>query len=268
MKNEVDEFLKQVQGDKKEDTFIENKSDPLGTSDTDEDKGTEGDKGTDQTKNGDDQSDKALPYHKDPKLQRYIEKEIKKRMIAPAAVAPTTGAQASESTLDQGEEILTRIIGNDTPEKVRAIKDFKVYLSGLKDQGAQQALDKIRTQEAEAEAEFAQERETLISAFESLEEEFDVDLTSSTPAAEKERNAYIDFIKRIAPKNADGDVVHYPDFKETYKMFKAQQKPGNDNKRAKDIASRSMARSTDSGAAPTGGKTWKDVDRIFTKLQN
>lgn len=252
-KSEVDSFLEEVGNSEVKADPFESEADPL----VPREKVEKGDLGK-----GSEDGEK-VPFHKDPKVQRFIEKEISKRLkdVKPAPAAPTG------DTVDQGEEILTRIIGNDTPEKVRAIKDFKTYLSGLEEKGAQKALSQLQEQADAEKAEEAKAQEELVTAFDAIEEEFGVDLTSNSPTARKERNDFVDFIKRISPKDADGNIIQYPDLQETWSIFKSSKAPDT-KRRAKDIATRSMDRSTDSGSAPTGGKTWKDVDRIFSRLSS
>lgn len=255
MKDEVNEFLSQVKGEAKGDPFIPDESDPLADSLN----------GGTKVPDAKDEGDKAIPYHKDPKVQRFIEKEIAKRIkdVKPAEVQKLA-SDAGMGT-DELTETLIEIIGNDTPQKVAAVKKFRSQLEVLKKSGAEEALGQL---EQRAQAERAQETEAmeeLTTAFENIEDEFGVDLTSNSAMAQKERNEFIDFVKRVSPKDANGDVSQYPDFGETYKLFKSTQKPAS-NSRAKDLASRSMNRSADAGSAPTSGKTWKDIDRIFSKL--
>lgn len=260
MPNEVDDFLSQVKGESKGDPFIADESDPLAS----KGEGTKSEIVTDKVED----DTKPLPFHKDPKVQRYIEREIGKRIkdIKPSEVqqfAKEVGVSEDELT-----DTLVEIIGNDTPQKVAAVKKFRSQLEGLKKAGAQEALSEIRQQAEADQAEQAEAVEEINEAFDAIEEEFDVDLTSNTTAARKERNDFIDFVKRVSPKDENGDVMQYPDFQETWKLFQSTKKPSTDNKRAKDIASRSMTRSTDSGSAPTSGKSWKDIDRIWSKLPN
>lgn len=250
MPNEVDEFLGDVKGEEKGDPFVV-EPDPLDVkSDSTVDKVVVEDKG-----------DKPLPFHKDPKVQRFIEKEIGKRMkdIKPAE------AKEQPSTEDELTETLTEIIGNDTPQKVAAIKKFRTQLGQLEERGAEKALSELRQRAEDERAEEAKAVEEISNAFDAIEEEFDVDLTSNTTLAKKERSDFVDFIKRISPKDENGDVLQYPDFTETWKLFQSTKKPV-DNKKAKDLASRSIGRSSDAGSTPTTGKTWKDVDKIFAKL--
>lgn len=254
MANEVDNFLEQVDGKEAPDPLVKDESDPLANTTSDKKEVV-----------GDDNDDKPLPFHKDPKVQRYIEKEIGKRIkdIRPNDAPSPKG---DESTEDELTDTLVEIIGNDTPQKIAAIKRFRSQLGTLEERGAERALAQLRQQADAEQLEVQQAQEELATAFDNIEEEFDVDLTSNTSIARKERGDFIDFIKRVSPKNSDGDVIQYPDFTETWKLFQSTKKPV-DNKRAKDLAARGMDRSTDSGTAPTKGQTWKDVEREFAKFK-
>ena len=211
------------------------------------------------------EEEKPLPFHKDPKVQRYIQTEIEKAQKS----QPSVERQFIEDTKqddDEGTAILERIIGNDTPEKVAAIKDFKKYLSTLEEKGADRALSQLQKQEEEARQEEAQASEEIEQGFEDIEETFGVDISSNTPTARKTRNEFIDFIKRVAPKDSEGNVVALPDLTETFELYQSTQtKPSNT--RAKELATRSMARSNNTSEAPQEKDvSWKSVDKWFGSL--
>jgi hypothetical protein len=208
--------------------------------------------------------EKPLPFHKDPKVQRYIQKEVEKltRDIKPNVIAGVT-------SVDEADEILTRIIGNDTPEKVSAIKDFKKYLSGLEEKGAQKALSTIQEERQREVQEEEKAVEELNQGFDGIEETFGVDITSNTPQAKKTRNDFVDFINRVSPKDEYGQVVQLPDLENTFALFQEmnQNKKPSTN-RAKELASKSMARSTDASNAPTTtDNSWKAVEKAFSKIR-
>lgn len=249
-KNEVDSFLDGLD-QSPEDPLAPVIEDPLALKE-------EGEKPVDEEK-----PEKAIPFHKDPKIQKFIEKEIRKGL---ESIKPESPASKKEEK-DDSADIIDRIIGNDTPEKVAAGKEFRKYLSSLEERGAERALNQLSQQaEQERQAE-AEAEEELSSGFESVEDAFGIDLTSNIPATRKLRGEFIDFITRIAPKDKDGEVTEFPDFEETYKLFKDMRKP-EPNTRAKELSSRSMGRSSDASTIPKNtGNTWKDVDKIFSNMK-
>ncbi len=113
--------------------------------------------------------EKPLPFNKDPKVQKYLEKrekEIEERLSSKFGDRVKETTQAPDTRMD---EVLTRIIGNDTPERVQGVKDMKELLMGLKGEARAEALAEIESrQNAEVQADRAAEEE-LENAFENIE---------------------------------------------------------------------------------------------------
>lgn len=245
----VDEFLEQVNEDKtlkpEADPFagvtVEQKEEPVVKEEKEE---------------------KPLPFHEDPKVKRYIEKEVAKLT---RNLTPTQEAQFREEVSDKPDlvDAFTKIIGNDTAEKVNALNLLKETIEGIRSEArsATEMLEAERRADYEAEAE-------LDKGFDDIENDFDVDITSNDPQARKTRNEFIDFIKRVAPKNEYGEVVEYPDFHETFSLFQETRKKTPVANRAKDLAARSMERGGDASAPPVPDDTsWKGVEKFFAKLK-
>lgn len=253
--NEVDEFLGGLDNSPKDDVFKPEVADPFKREDTK----VEGDEKKD---------DKPLPFHQDPKVQRFIAKEVEKRLGDRQPEVERFVQETKSEESDEVMDVLTRIIGNDTPEKLAAIKDFKKVLGNLEEKGAQRALAQLDAQANEERQAEIEAQNELADGFQAIEDTFDVDLTSSNPQAKKERSEFVDFIKRVSPKDEDGQVTSFPDLEETYKLFKETKKPESNN-RAKELSSRSMARSSDaSNVQQTGDKSWRAVEKIFSKFNS
>lgn len=209
--------------------------------------------------------EKPLPFHKDPKVQRYVEKEIAKAL---KDVKPSEVQTFTKETEDEISDVLVRIIGNDTPEKQAAVKDFRKVLGGLEERGAQKALQEFK---AQADAKVEEDRKAqaeLDESFDEIEETFNVDLSSNAPSARKTRSEFVEFVQKIAPKNAGGEVTAFPDMNSAWEEFQERSKRQvPSNSKAKELASRSMSRSTDATAIPQNkGTSWKEVEKIFSKL--
>lgn len=203
-----------------------------------------------------------VPFHKDPKVQRYIQKEIAKatKDITPKQV------ERFNSETDDGEDLVgafRTILGDDTPEKVNALKALERTMNSIKQEArsAKAEIQAVRLAERQAE-------ETLTQGFESIEEQFDVDLTSSAPQARKTKAEFIEFIETIAPKDEYGEIKEFPDFERSFEIFQSLRAKAQPVTRAKELASRSMARASDASAIPEPqSHTWKDVEKMFSKLQ-
>lgn len=254
MENEVDKFLEGIEGNEKnDDPFQPESKDPFATDVVTEKKGEE--------------VEKLLPFNKDPKVQRFIEKEISKRLAEHKPTEVIREVEKVES-VDSITDVLTRIVGNDTPEKVAAVKDLRRELEGLSTKAREEALRGVQKAAEDEREEERKASEQLDNSFEDIEEQYGVDLTSGKPEARKVRADFVDFIKRISPKNEDGEVTEFPDLVQSFEVFKSIQKAPTNN-RAKELASRGMTRSSDASKVPqTGGQSWRDVDKIFSNLKN
>lgn len=203
--------------------------------------------------------EKSLPFHKSPKVQRYVEKQIEKALKG----QPVETQFRKDVEEDMGlPPALVRIVGNDTPEKQEALREFDKYLKGLKGEARQEFLDEMKQQEQAQVAEDNAALEELSTGFEEIEDQYGVDLDSDL----KTRAAFIEFLRKASHKNADGEVDQFADIPSTWEIFQSTQRAAPAS-RAKELATRGMTRSTDTGTAPVTGRSWKDVDRMFAKLE-
>lgn len=195
--------------------------------------------------------EKPLPFNKDPKIQKYLEKrehEIEVRLSE--KFGNKESAVATQSADDRVSDVLTRLIGNDTPEKLSMVKEFKDILGNLKGEARAEALAEIQSmQSAEVEADREAEQE-LENAFENIEETFNVDITSNNPIARKTRQEFVSFVEKIAPKDRNGDIADYPDMVQAFETFSVMKKSTATPSRAKELASRSMSRSAETSSEP------------------
>ena len=255
MSNEVDEFLSGLKGEQNGDPFAPQSEDPF--ENTSETKEIEGEKEEDE---------KPLPFHKDPKVQKFIEKEISKRM---EDFKPSETERFREEIGDKEDEItdvLTRIIGNDTPEKLSAIKDFKKVIMDREDRGAEKALQAIQAERQEEQEVYKDAENEVEQGFENIEETFGIDLDA--PQSSKMRNNFIDFVQKISPKDREGNIVEYADFTESFGLFQEMNKKAMpSNSRNKELASKSISRGSDASNAPVSGdRSWKAVEKLFGRL--
>jgi len=258
MSNETNDFLEQPNTDFNK---SENELDVLdeGSQEDNTQGGTqeEGDE-TDGNENGDENGKKVdtVPFHKDPKVQRYVERQIAKAMESiPKPVVDTPKDE---------DDYYARLIGNDTPEKVAMIREAKERDEKLINQAEERAFSRLtESQKQEAEAD-KKALEQLDSSLEDIEEQYSVDITSNTPVARKLRVDFLKFAERLAPKDRDGNIVDYPDMNTTFEMFQ-EKKPTKQDK-AKDLASRSMNRSAEVSDKPKEKVTFDNVDNLFERM--
>jgi len=206
-----------------------------------------------------------LPFHKNPKVLKFIDKELTKR-LAEIQPAKEVIYQERKEENDKVGDVLTRLIGNDTPEKLSMIKEFKEILTEGTQKAKAEALAEIEArQKAESEADLQAERE-LENAFDNIEETFDVDITSNSPLAKKTRQEFVSFVEKIAPKDRNGDIIDYPDMTSAWETFSEIKKSTSVPSRAKELASRSMARSSEAVSETSKRPTWDLADDFIAGL--
>lgn len=216
--------------------------------------------------------EKALPFHRDPKVQKYVEKQVEKAMAAhkPSAEQQFRSETTGSSDVEDVIAAFTEVVGNDTPEKVRALKALEKTLQGSDERASRKAIEQFQLQQQEAiqqqaEAE-EQAQEELDNYFDEIEDVYGVDLSSNTTSAKQMRSQFIDYVRKIAPKDASGEVSAFPDLVASFEVFQEQVKRAPAT-RAKEFANRGIARSGDTTTTVPQGRSWKDVDKFFDTLK-
>lgn len=208
--------------------------------------------------------EKPLPFNKDPKVQRYIEKQVEKAM---KDIRPST-EQTFRKEVDEEINLpasFIKLVGNDTDEKKEVLKDLSKYFGTLKGEARKEFLEEMNQKEIQAKEADNAALEELNSGFEAIEEQYGVDLDADS----KTRAAFVEYLQKVSPKNADGEVTQFADIPSAWEVFQERAKPEPKASRAKELASRGMTRSTDTSApAIRSGNGWKDVEKHFQSLTN
>lgn len=203
--------------------------------------------------------EEKIPFNKDPKIQKYLDKEIDK-LRKEFAQKPIVEEPKNTDTIDVISSFET-IIGNDTPEKVAALKSLERALNNVDQRASEKAiakLDELRLEELNADREAERE---LSDALDSIEETYSVDITSNNTLARKNRTEFIAYVEKIAPKNRNGDVVAYPDMISAWEEFSEKKKANVQPNRAKELANRGMTRSSEVNITePQKRVTFDDFD--------
>ncbi len=112
----------------------------------------------------------------------------------------------------------------------------------------EEALQEIQVQKETERAEQKSYEDFIDNELESLEDQFNVDLTSDSPKARKARREFLEMVQKLSPKDDEGTITGYADFGAVFEEYQTKSVEKVDNSRQKEIASRSMTRSGDSGA--------------------
>ncbi len=197
------------------------------------------------------ESKKPIPYNRDEKLQKYISKEVEKRL---KDFTPETTAKVEDKEVD---DYYVRLIGNDTPEKVAMIREAQARDERMLEQAEERAFNRLSRHEQEAIAEERGAQEELGNALESIEETFDVDLSN-----QKLRSEFLTYVERIAPKDKDGEIIEFPDMNSAWETFNERRTP--QNSRAKQLASQGLSRSSETTSTPQRRPTFDmDVEEMI-----
>lgn len=149
----------------------------------------------------------------------------------------------------------------------RLKKFFNKRLSEAEERGAQRAIDEFDARQNNIASEQHKHESFIDEQLISLEETHNVDLTSNSPIAVKNRTEFLGLIEKISPKDKNGSISEYADFGSTFEIFKGMKTKPEPN-RAKELAARSMQSSTSSGSdtAPEGPMTFSRARQQINKM--
>lgn len=224
-KSAVESFLSELDTKDDKQPFENNQEDPFNQEVLEE-------KGEEVMK-----EEKPLPFNKDPKVLKFIEKELDKRLKDRIQEVE----RPQETKVD--DDYYVRLIGNDTPEKVAMIKEAIARDERMLQQAEERAFNRLSAVEQEEAKADQEAEEELDTAFENIEGTFDVDF--STTLGRKTRSEFVSFVEKIAPKDRNGDIVDFPDMLQAFETFSELKRSTATPSRAKELASRSMARSSE-----------------------
>ncbi len=210
------------------------------------------------------EEEKSLPFHKDPKVQRYVEKQIEKAL---KDIKPSAEQSFREEVKDiKLPSSFVKLVGNDTPEKLEVLKDLSDYFGTLKGEAKTEAWQELQKQTLEAQNRAREEDQAAVdelsAGFETIEDEYGVDLDTDKATRAK----FVDYLSKVSHKNADGEVDQFADIPSAWETFQEIGKRTAPN-RAKELASRGLTRSSDTSTAAPQGRSWKDVDKYFNTLK-
>lgn len=208
-----------------------------------------------------------LSYSEDPKVQKYVKKEISKALEEYQKTLPKQEVAQNED-IPSVVAAFTSIIGNDTPEKVAALSSLEKALNNVDNRASQIAVKKIEEIQSQQTLEDEQAEEEVSDALDEIETKFDVDITSSNKSAIAKRVDFLKYVEKIAPKDKDGNITAYPDMVSAYETFEELQKSKQTPSRSKELASRSMARSSETTVSPQRRPTWDAADEFIASLKN
>lgn len=186
------------------------------------------------------------------RLEQQLQEEREARIRLEAQLETRSElSKFSESVgkSDVPAEWLSIYGGNTDEGRQQAIRAWELQQSLLattRAQAKEEALQEIEERNTRAVAEQRQYESLIDSELEAIEDQYNVDITSDSPAARKARREYLEVVQALSPKDEDGTITDYADFGAAWEMYQLKRGPGKSSEvsnRQKDIADRSMAQS-------------------------
>lgn len=184
------------------------------------------------------------------RLENQLAEEREARIRAEERVKALAeyGSKAPDTTVD---DRLLRMYG---PENAEAAKLHMELLNDFGKKAEERAIQRMQESQAEATRKQVEFEKFIDDELESIEDQFDVDVTSDSPAARKARKEFLSLVQKLSPKDTNGEIANYADFHEVWDIYQSRQEaPVQDASRAKEIAARTMQKP--GSAAPLPPKT-------------
>lgn len=187
------------------------------------------------------------------RLETQLQQERELRIAAEARAAGQSEAQKFQketAAVDDVPDKWLRIYGDNDNARIA----WKLQKEMMNDYGKQvrdATIAEIDERQNTALSEQRKFEEFIDSGLEAVEDAFDVDVTSDSPAARKARREFLDLVQRISPKDQNGMITEYADFGETWKIYqedRSKEKVNPDLDKQKQLADRSMRKAGDSGS--------------------
>lgn len=206
-------------------------------------------------------TEEKLPFGKDPKIQKYIDRQIRKRLEEsrandPKDSAPQKVVEVAKDTSMPAEWIMAY---GDSEQSRQAWNFQQKLISDAVRQAKEEALNEVQSsfqKQQEAEKQF---ENFITTSLESIEDSHDVDITSNSPAAKKTRSEFLELVKNLSPKDSDGNVTEYADFNAAWNVFQSvrqKEAASEATSQKKALSSRSMMKSNQAKSYdPTSPKT-------------
>lgn len=194
------------------------------------------------------------------RLEQQLQTEREARIAAEARAAGKSEAERFvQGTTGDVPEKWLRIYG-DTPESRQAWSVQKELFDGVKSEAKAEAIREIEERQEKARQQEKQFESFIDTELENIEDEFEVDVTSDTPAARKARREFLELVEKLSPKDANGTITGYADFQQTWEMYQKSKTDKKDTTvdRQKELANRGMERTTTTTPQRevSGGEQW------------
>lgn len=176
------------------------------------------------------------------RLEAQLEAEREARIRAEERASALSEHSKHETAATLDERIL-KIYGNETPEAREAGKLLQETLVDFSSRAKKEALEEFEQRQEEISKQ-QKEFESFIDAeLESIEEDYNVDVTSDAPVARKARKEFLEIVQKLSPKDENGTITGYADFTAAWEMYTETKDRASTKSKQKELADRSMEKS-------------------------
>lgn len=188
-----------------------------------------------------------------------IRKQLEESRIAQAR-AEARAEALSERKLGDGtvDDRLLRLYGDNENGRLAA-KLHAEMLEDVRKQAEDNAYKRYQDEQIAAKQEEEKESSFIQENLNALEDSYGIDLTSNSPAGRKARTDFLAMVEKLSPKDKEGNIIEYADFDSAFEMFQNSKK--KDNSQRKELADRSMTRSSGEPNQAQSEKTAWDKGR-------
>jgi hypothetical protein len=148
------------------------------------------------------------------------------------------------------DPLLVQMYGDNTD----AIRLHQQLIAKSTKDAEDRAFQRFQESAAEEKRQRQKFESEVLEGLESIEDVYDVELTSDSPRAKKTRSEFLGLIEKLSPKNADGDIIAYVDFDSAWNIYSSTRAKDTQKTetttRAKEIAAQTMTKATTGASTP------------------
>ena len=172
------------------------------------------------------------------RLEAQLATEREERIRAEERAKAYEGIRTTAEATNVDER-LVRLYG---PDNTEAAKLHMELLRDFGDAAYQRAVKEVEERNSARAQEEAKFEALIEDELESIEDTYNVDVTSDSPAARKARRELLELVQELSPKDDTGTITGYADFGKSWELYQQQEasKKQQPISRAKEIAARSM----------------------------
>lgn len=194
-------------------------------------------------------------YARKNRRQRRLEEQLQREKESNIALNERIKTLAEQqkfleqTSVGEPDERFLRIYG-DSPETRQAWKLQQELLADYAQKAKEEALMEFEQRAIQAEQEQKSYENLIDDQLEAIEDEYNVDVTSDSPAARKARREFLEMVQQFSPKDENGNITDYADFNAIWNVYQAQREKPKSTDRQKEISARSMKTGGTSASEP------------------